>query len=180
MKKHTSTQTEKFIGLTLYLLFKKQDCQEAFHIASLISVPQKDDQTDIEGQISDDTKTWIELGSKVNFAWLEKQSILEDILMSQHEFERLRITSPEMHKRIKNCRDKASTRWSYDWKQIRPRLLAAKSLAFHKPRPEMLELTWQSMLSTCARKLYQVDMVTEAKEIQELSLAKLESIGLTS
>ena len=179
MKKHTSTQTEKFVGLTLYLLFKKQDCQEAFHIASLISVPQQDDQDKIDGQISDGTKAWIELGSKVNFAWLEKQCILEDILMSQIEFERLRMSSPEMHKRIKDCREKASKRWSNDWKQIRPRLLAAKSLAFHKPRPEMLELTWQSMLSTCARKFYQVDMATEAIEIQELSLAKLESIGHT-
>ena len=163
----------------LYLLFKKQDCQEAFHIASLISAPQRDCQDEIDDQISEDTKEWIELGSKVNFAWLEKKSALEDILINQFEFEHLRISNTDAHKIIKDSREKASSRWSNDWKQIRPRLLAAKSLAFHKPKAEMIELTWQSMLSTCARKFYQVDMTIEAKEIQELSFTKLESIGLT-
>jgi hypothetical protein len=39
-----------------------------------------------------------------------------------------------------------------------------------KPSPESLDLTWQSMKSSCARKLQQCNMQTEAKKIQELSL----------
>jgi hypothetical protein len=74
---------------------------------------------------------------------------------------------------MKVIRDKANKRWSNDWKQIQPKILAARSLMNIKPSQDSLDLTWQSMVSACARKLQQLNMQAEAIKIQELSFKSL-------
>ena len=89
--------------------------------------------------------------------------------MGQHPFENLKIKDPILYAEMKVIRDKANKRWSNDWKQIQPKILAARSLMNMRPSQDSLDLTWQSMVSSCARKLQQLNMQIEAKKIQELS-----------
>ena len=89
--------------------------------------------------------------------------------MGQHPFEKLRKGDPIFYAEMKEIREKANKRWSNDWKQIKPKILTARSLMNIKPNQDSLDLTWQSMLSSCARKLQQLNMQAEAIKIQELS-----------
>lgn len=172
MNKFNPNFEEKLAALLIYTIFKKPEGLDAFYIADSLGMNSKeedgfyDEITDIDEPL----KSWIRLGGKVNFAWFENHGHLEWLIMGQLQFERLRDQDLILYAKVKEVRDKANKRWSSDWKKIYPKILAAKSLSSVKPSPESLDLTWQSMKSSCARKLQQCNMQTEAKKIQELSL----------
>jgi|GEM_PF-3256482 len=171
MNKFASTHEEKLIALVIYMLFKQPEGLDAFYIADNLGMNSKgDDGFYDEAKDPDEPlKSWIRLGGKVNFAWLENNGALEYLTMGQHPFEHLKIKDPILYAEMKVIRDKANKRWSNDWKQIQSKILAARSLMNMKPNQDSLDLTWQSMVSSCARKLQQLNMQIEAKKIQELS-----------
>ena len=175
MNKFDPKFEEKLAALLIYTMFKKPEGLDAFYIADSLGMNSKEDDSfyDEIADIDEPLKSWIRLGGKVNFAWFENHGHLDWLIMGQFQFERLRNQDPILYAKIKAIRDKANKRWSNDWKQIHPKILAAKSLMSMKPSQESLDLTWQSMKSSCARKLQQYNMQTEAKKIQELSLKEL-------
>jgi hypothetical protein len=163
---------EKLLGLIVFNLFKDPKCQDAYHIASILGLSLPKNGSFPEKANDFELKEWIELGSKVNFAWLEEQGHLEDTLMSTHDFGKLRSIDQELHQKTKLIRDRAGKRWSSDWKQIEPRIVVLKQLSVLKPREEYLENTWKATLYSCARSLQQVNMQVESEKIQELRLEK--------
>lgn len=173
MNKFDPTLEEKLMALLIYTLFKKPEGLDAFYIADILRMNSKEDDSFYDELADQDEplKSWIRLGEKVNFAWLENHSHLEWLTMGQYQFEHLRSKEPTLYVEMKMLRDKANKRWSNDWKQIQPKILTAKSLMSMKPSLDSLDLTWQSMVSSCARKLQQCNMPAEAKKIQELSLS---------
>lgn len=173
MNKFDPTLEEKLMALLIYTLFKKPEGLDAFYIADILRMNSKEDDSFYDEQADQDEplKSWIRLGGKVNFAWLENHSHLEWLTMGQYQFEHLRSKEPTLYVEMKMLRDKANKRWSNDWKQIQPKILTAKSLMSMKPSLDSLDLTWQSMVSSCARKLQQCNMPVEAKKVQELSLS---------
>ena len=171
MNKFHPTLEEKLIALLIYMLFKQPEGLDVFYIADNLGMNSKEDDGfyDETADLDEPLKSWIRLGGKVNFAWLENHGALEYLTMGQHPFEHLRSKDPILHAEMKVIRNKANTRWSNEWKQIQSKILAAKSLMNMRPSQESLDLTWQSMVSSCARKLQQLNMQAEAKKIQELS-----------
>ena len=175
MNKFDPTHVEKLTALMIYILFKKPEGLDAFYIADSLGMNCKDgnDFSDETEDLDEPLKSWIRLGGKVNFAWLENHGSLEYLIMGQYPFEHLRNKDPILYAEMKVIRDKANKRWSNDWKQIQPKILAARSLMNIKPSEDSLDLTWQSMVSACARKLQQLNMQAEAIKIQELSFKSL-------
>ena len=173
MNKFDPTLEEKLMALLIYTLFKKPEGLDAFYIADILGMNSKESDGFYDELADQDEplKSWIRLGGKVNFAWLENHGHLEWLTMGQYQFEHLRSKEPLLYAEMKMLRDKANKRWSNDWKQIQPKILTAKSLIRMKPSQDSLDLTWQSMVSSCARKLQQCNMPVEAKKIQELSLS---------
>lgn len=171
MNKFDPTLEEKLIALLIYMLFKQPEGLDVFYIADNLGMNSKEDDGfyDETADLDEPLKSWIRLGGKVNFAWLENHGALEYLTMGQHPFEHLRSKDPILYAEMKVIRNKANTRWSNEWKQIQSKILAAKSLMNMRPSQESLDLTWQSMVSSCARKLQQLNMQAEAKKIQELS-----------
>jgi len=155
----------------IYLLFKKQEGLDAFYIADSLGMNLKasDEFFDKSADLDEPLKSWIRLGGNVNFAWLENHGYLDYLIMGQHPFEQLRKGDPIFYAEMKEIREKANKRWSNDWKPIKRKILTARTLMNIKPNQDSLDLTWQSMLSSCARKLQQINMQAEAKKIQELS-----------
>lgn len=170
MNKFNPTLSEKLTALMIYMLFKNPEGLDAFYIADSLGMNLNtgDEFFDEAADPDEPLKSWIRLGGKVNFAWLENHGALEYLIMGQHPFEKLKIEDPILHAKMKGIRHKANTRWSNDWKIIQPKILAAKSLMNMKPSHDSLDLTWQSMVSSCARKLQQCNMPAEAKKIREL------------
>jgi len=170
MNKFHPTLEEKLIALLIYMLFKQPGGLDVFYIADNLGMNSKEDDGfyDETADLDEPLKSWIRLGGKVNFAWLENHGALEYLTMGQYPFEHLRSKDPILYEEMKVIRDKANKRWSNEWKQIRSKILAAKSLMNMRPSQESLDLTWQSMVSSCARKLQQLNMQAEAKKIQEL------------
>ena len=171
MNKFDPTLEEKLIALLIYMLFKQPEGLDVFYIADNLGMNSKEDDGfyDETADLDEPLKSWIRLGGKVNFAWLENHGALEYLTMGQHPFEHLRSKDPILYAEMKVIRNKANPRWSNEWKQIQSKILAAKSLMNMRPSQESLDLTWQSMVSSCARKLQQLNMQAEAKKIQELS-----------
>ena len=172
MKKFNPSQDEIFIALITYLLFKNTDCRDAFEIAKKIGLYKEilhfDTQLEDEGTIA--LKSWLELGCKVNFAWLEGQGDLDDLVMSYFPLQDLRLTDPEEHLNVTALRAKGNKRWSNDWKKIQAKIWTARSLQLAKPISEALHLSWNSVVTACARDLIRVGKRSEAEEIQALSL----------
>lgn len=175
MNKFDPTLEEKLTALVIYMLFKKPEGLDAFYIADRfgMNLRDSDDSLDESADTDEPLKSWIRLGGKVNFAWLENHGALEYLTMGQHQFEHLRYEDQDLYTEMKSIRDKSNKRWSNDWKQIQPKIIASKSLMNVKPGDDSLNLTWQSMISSCARKLQQLDMQVEAKKILELSFKYL-------
>lgn len=175
MNKFEPTLEEKLMALLIYTLFKKAEGLDAFYIADSLGMNSKEGDGFYDGTEDQDEplKNWIRLGERVNFAWLENHGHLEWLTLGQYPFENLRSKEPILYAEMKMLRDKANKRWSNDWKQIQPKILTAKSLMSMKPSQDSLDLTWQSMVSSCARKLQQCNMPVEAKKIRELSLPRL-------
>jgi hypothetical protein len=175
MKKINPTDEEKYLGLMIYLLFTTADPLDAIQIASRVGIYQYGGAD--EGSRSDqnvELNSWIELGCKINFSWIEKKSPLSDLTMSQHDFEHLRISNRVAHQKIKLSRDRLSRRWSNSWKIIGPKVLAAQSLLpMTKQNPMALSLTWDSVLKDCARKLLQSNMRNEAEAILLLTIENI-------
>lgn len=169
MNKFDPTLEEKLIALLIYKLFKNTEGLDAFYIADSLGMNFKESDS-LYDELADQyepLKCWIRLGGKVNYAWLENHGHLEWLTMGQHPFELLRSKEPKIYSEMKILRDKANKRWSNDWKQIKPKILAAKSLLIMKPSQESLDLTRQSMVSSCARNLQYRNMPLEAKVMQE-------------
>jgi len=171
MNKFDPTLEEKLLSLVIYLLFKQPDGLDAFCLADLLGMNSKesDDFYNETEDPNEPLKDWIRLGGKVNFSWLENHGPLEFLTMGQYQYEILRGKDPILYEKIKLIRDKSNKRWSNDWKQIHSKILTAKSLIKIKPNYESLDLTWRSMVSSCARKLQQINKQDEAMKIQELS-----------
>ena len=171
MNKFNLTLDEKLTGLMIYLLFKSQAGLDAFYVADYFGMNaiECEDPDQEATDIDEPLRNWIKVGGKVNFAWFENNGDLDHLTMGESPFGQLRIQNPVLHKEIKIVRDKFSKRWSNDWKQIQPKILAARSLAHMKPGPDALELTWQSIVSSCARKLQQSNRSMESKKVLELS-----------
>jgi hypothetical protein len=175
MSKFEHTLEEKLMALLIYKLFKNTEGLDPFYIADSLGMNSKkiDSFHDELADPYEPLKSWIRLGGKVNFAWFENRSHIEWLTMGQHPFEQLRSKEPALHAEMKVLRDKSNKRWSNDWKQIQPKIVAAKSLMSMKPSQDSLDLTWQSMVSSCARKLQLRNMQLEAKKMQEFSLSGL-------
>jgi len=171
MNKFDPTYEEKLLALVIYMLFKQPESLDAFYIADNLGMNSKGDDGfyDETKDLDEPLKSWIRLGGKVNFAWFENHGALEYLTMGQYPFEQLRSKDPILYAEMKLIRDKANKRWSNEWKKIQSKILAARSLMNMKPSQNSLDLTWQSMVSSCARKLQQLNMQVEAKKIQELS-----------
>lgn len=166
------THLEKLTALLIYKQFKKPEGLDAFYIADFLGMNSKvnNDSYDETVEVDELLKDWIRLGGKVNFSWIENHGPLEWLTMGQYPFENIRNKDPVLYAEMKVIRDKSNKRWSNDWKQIRPKILTAKSLKGIRPSQDSLELSWQSMVSFCARNLQLCNMPAEAKKIQELSL----------
>jgi hypothetical protein len=171
MNKFNPTLDEKLTGLMIYLLFKSQAGLDAFYIADHFGMNAFRDEYSNQEKIDLDEpiKNWINLGGKVNFAWLENNGDLDHLTMGESTFGQLRIQNPILHKETKKIRDKFSKRWSNDWKQIQPKILTARSLSYAKPGSDALELTWQAMVSACARRLQQSNKLMESNKALDLS-----------
>lgn len=172
MNKFSPTQTEVLLALVIYLLFKRDDSRDALEIAKRIGMYKQEQGRDSQVQYNEigDLKDWIELGCKVNFAWLEKQSNLDALVMSTFQLQQLRIQDFKAYSEIQFARIKERKRWSNDWKVILPRVIAAKSLQMARPHPETVDLTWVSRTSACARDLIQAGKKSEAEAIRLLSV----------
>jgi hypothetical protein len=174
MKRFNPSDHDKLIALITYKMFKDKECQDAFHIAKLIGLTEHAGESQNDPELDSEIKSWIELGCKVNFALLEEKGNLAHLVMGQSPFEMLRIDDSELYKQIRPFRNKASSRWSNDWKtQIKPRLIAAKSLAITKPKIDFLNLTWETHLNDCARRLKQLGEEELVQKIIDLKLEKL-------
>jgi hypothetical protein len=171
MNKFNPTLDEKLTGLMIYLLFKSQAGLDAFYVADYfgMNASEAEDPDQETTDVDESIKNWIKLGGKVNFAWFENNGDLDHLTMGEFPFGQLRIQNPTLHKEMKIFIDKFSKRWSNDWKQIQPKILAARSLADMKPGPNALELTWQSIVSACARKLQRSNKSMESKKVLELT-----------
>ena len=175
MNKFDTTLEEKLMALLIYKLFKEPEGLDAFYIADFLGMNSKKEDS-FYYELTDPyepLKSWIRLGGKVNFAWLENDSQLEWLTMGQHPFELLRNKDPILYGEMKAVRDKANKRWSNDWKRIQNKILTAKSLVSMRPSHDSLNLTWKSAVSSCARKLQQCSKSVEAKIIQDLFLHSL-------
>ena len=170
MKKFHTNEEEQLIALIIYKLFKGPTCLDAYHIAKLIGLTVNNKPIFDDEDPDEELKSWIELGSKINFALLEGNGSLDEILMAPQIFTNLKAKNIELHQKIAPFRKKASARWSNEWKQIRPRLVAAKSLAIGNPKIDSLNLTWEYMLNYCARTLEQINMTKLAMKIIDLKL----------
>ena len=172
MKKFNPSKDEIFIALITYLLFKNSDGLDAFEIAKKLGLYKEIVQPDtqIEDEGTEYLKRWLELGCKVNFAWLEGQGDLEGLIMSYFSLQELRLVNREEHLIVTALRTKGNKRWSNDWKKIQAKIFTAKSLQLAKPISEALQLSWNSIVSACARDLIRVGKKSEAEEVQTLSL----------
>jgi hypothetical protein len=171
MNSFNPTIDEKLIGLLIYSLFKNQEGLDAFYIADYFGLNRFEGE-DLDQEVLDfdgPLKNWLRLGGKVNFSWIENNGNLDHLLLGQFNFDKLRIQDPTLHKEIKVIRDKSNKRWSNDWRQIQPKILAARSLLHMKPSPDSLALTWQSILGSCARRLQQCNKQIESTKVRELS-----------
>jgi hypothetical protein len=170
MNKFDPTLEEKFMALLIYMLFKRTEGLDAFCIADRLGMNLINESIFYESVDPDEPlKTWIRLGGKVNFSWFENHGPLDWMIMGQGPFEVLRNKDQILYTEMKAVRDKANKRWSNDWKQIKPKILTAKSIINIKPNQDSLDLTWRAIMSFCARRLQQSNMPLEAKKIQELS-----------
>jgi hypothetical protein len=171
MNSFNPTLDEKLIGLLTYLLFKNQEGLDAFYIADYFGLNRFESEgLDQEAlDLDEPLKNWLRLGGKVNFSWIENNGNLDYLVLGQFHFDKLRIQNPTLHKEIKIIRDKSNKRWSNDWRQIQPKILAARSLLHMKPSPDSLALTWQSILGSCARRLQQCNKQIESTKVLELS-----------
>jgi hypothetical protein len=171
MNKFNPTLDEKLIGLLIYLLFKNHEGLDAFYIADYFGLNRFDseglDQESID--LDEPLKNWLRLGGKVNFSWFENNGNLDHLILGQYQLDQLKIEDPNFHKEIKIIRDKSNKRWSNDWRQITPKILAARSLLHMKPSPDSLALTWRSIVDYCARRLQQSNRQIESKRVLELS-----------
>ena len=175
MKKFSKDQKDQLISLMLYNLFRKPEGLDAYCIASQICTIESDrsESEPQSNEVYDVMKDWIELGCKVNFCWLEGKADLSTLILSPHEFERLRFENQDLHKTIQPLRIKASKRWSNDWIRIQPKIVAARGLYEIGPKQDSLILTWKSVQADCARKLQQMNKPTEAEYLQRLSFENL-------
>lgn len=173
LKKFHTNEEEQLIALIIYKLFKSPTCLDAYHIAKLIGLTVNSKPIFDDEDPDEELKSWIELGSKINFALLEGNGSLDELLMGSQSFINLTAKNIELHQKIAPYRKKASARWSNEWKQIRPRLLTAKSLSIGDPKIDSLNLTWESMLNHCARTLEQINMTTLAAKLIALKLELL-------
>ena len=171
MNKFDPTLEEKLLSLVIYLLFKQPDGLDAFYLADFLGMNSKESDNfyNETEDLNEPLKDWIRLGGKVNFSWLENHGPLDYLTMGQYQFEILRSKDPTLYAKMKLIREKSNKRWSNDWEKIQSKILTAKSLIEIKPNYESLDLTWRSMVSSCARKLQQINMQAEAKKIQELA-----------
>jgi hypothetical protein len=170
MKKFNTTEEEQLIALIIYKLFKNPTVLDAYHISKLIGLTENSENIFDGDAPEEELKSWIELGSKVNFSLLEENGRLDELLMSPQSFIDLKTKNVELHKKIGPFRNKASARWSNEWKQIKPKLIAAKSLSIGNPKVESLNLTWGYMLNYCARTLEQINITELAMKIIDLKL----------
>lgn len=175
MKKFSKDLKERLIALMLYHLFKRPDALDAYCIAVQIGATElsETDSLIYEDQENGALMAWIELGSKVNFCWLEGKGELSVVLMSLYDKQRLWETDRTLYEKNQTLRTNASKRWSNERKTIRAKIITAKSLHEGRPKQESLALTWQSVQTYCARRLEQVNKQEEADQLQRLSLEDL-------
>lgn len=177
MNKFRPSHNEQLLALVVYLLFKKDDSRDAFEIAKRIGLYRRFQDVDSQQEFCETEilKRWLELGCKVNFAWIENHGNLEGLVMSTYQLQELQLQNPKTVEDIRAARIRVQKRWSNDWKVIYPRVVAGESLQMVKAIPEVLNLTWNSRVSACARDLIQAGKKSEAETIQSMSLERLTS-----